>query len=330
MAPDSEPALSTQTAGEASLTEWVSIYLKGIAMGAADAVPGISGGTIALITGIYERLIRAITALDPTVVHHLPTLYRGESRQRLWQDLFEMDVPFLLSLGLGVVTALVALARVMEEALHVIPALTFAFFLGLIAASAVVLFEPRWVTTPARIGPAIVGFVLAFLVAGVSASGTLPHSLPVIFIAGTLAISGMVLPGISGAFILLLLGQYRYMTETLNRFIDSTIGLVTDGSVSAFVDAATIVVTFIGGALVGLFTVAYAVRRALDSYRGATLSFLVSLMVGALRYPLAQVAAETETLSPAIVLSLAVAIGVGAGLVFVLDWYTEDLAYTEA
>lgn len=305
------------------------VYLKGIAMGLADTVPGISGGTIALIVGIYERLIRAVTALDPFVIRLVPRLRNHEGRAEFLHALDEMDVPFLVALGTGMVTAIVVVARIAESALEHFPAPTFAFFFGLIGASAIVLYERDWIGTPGRILAALAGFTIAFIIAGETAGDALPNTLPVVFGAGMLAISGMLLPGLSGAFILLLLGQYDYMTETLNRFVDAIIGLVTGGSIDEFVDAASVVVTFLLGAAIGLMSIAYVIRWALDHYRGATFAFLVSLMVGALRFPAIRIADTAETTAlPTMSVVVLVAL-VGASLVFLLDRYTDDLDYTD-
>ena len=320
---DSEPATTTDRA-----LGLVVVYCKGLAMGAADAVPGISGGTIALITGIYERLIRALTAFDPTVLGSLRSVHRSESRREFVSKLVEMDVPFLLALGLGMVTAVVVLARMVQFALTTVPGQTFAFFFGLIGASALVLFELEWLSTPGRVFAGFMGFSLAFVVAGATAAEGLPHTLPVVFGAGAIAISGMVLPGISGAFILLLLGQYDYMTATLNRFVDNVVVIAGGGSTEAFVDAGSVVAVFIAGAFVGLFTVAYVVRAALERYRTGTFVFLVSLMLGALRYPALQIIETTETWTAVTGGSILVAALVGAGTVLLLDRYTDDLEYT--
>lgn len=303
------------------------VYLKGLAMGAADAVPGVSGGTIALITGVYERLIRALTNLDPTVVFGIGSLHRPEGRERFKRSLVEMDVPFLVSLGLGMVTAVVILAQLVQIALSAVPGPTFAFFFGLIGASAIVLFDRKWIYRPGSIFAAVLGFVLAFLVAGETATGSVPHTLPVIFGAGVVAISGMILPGISGAFILLLLGQYDYMTATLDRFIDASIGLLTGGDLAEFLDAVSVIVVFIAGAVVGLFTVAFAIRAALERYRSATFAFLVSLMIGALRYPLIRIVDVTGTWTLPTAGGIIGAGVVGLLAVLVLDTYTEDLDY---
>jgi putative membrane protein len=319
-------ASSVQSEG---MTELAVVYLKGLAMGLADTVPGVSGGTIALIVGIYERLIRALTALDPSVILLVPQLHRHDGRVKFWEALEEMDVPFLVALGGGMGTAIVLVARIVESALHSFPAPTFAFFFGLIGASAIVLYERKWIGSSGRVVAAVAGFSIAFLVAGATADGALPHTLPVVFGAGMLAISGMLLPGLSGAFILLLLGQYDYMTGTLNQFIDAILGLVTGGSVTEFLDAATIVVTFLLGAAIGLMSIAYIIRWALEHYRGATFAFLVSLMVGALRFPGIKIAdtAETTPVSMAVIVTVGL---VGAGAVLVLDYYTDDLEYDAA
>jgi len=311
----------------AGVSQWLVIYLKGLIMGAADAVPGISGGTLALITGIYERLIRAVTALDPSVLRLLPDLRRREGRRQFREELVEMDLPFLVVLGTGMASALIVLARFVQAALSAVLGPPFAFFFGLIGASAVVLADVDWLGQPACVLSGVVGFVVAFLIAGASGGGGLASSTPLIFLAGAVAISGMVLPGISGAFILLLLGQYDYMTATLNRFVDGFIGLLTGDGAAQFVEEGSVVVTFLAGAVVGLFTVAYAVEFALDRYRRATLSFLVSLMVGALRLPVIEIRFRADISDPTTVATLVVAALVGAVLILVLDHFTDDLAY---
>jgi len=308
------------------VTAWIVVYLKGLAMGSADAVPGVSGGTIALITGIYERFITAVTALDPAVLRYLPGLYRSEDRREFLDSLRRMDVPFLLVLGTGILTAVVLLARVVETALDTVPGPTFAFFFGLIGASALVLADREWLRVPGQVGAGLVGFSLAFLIAGASSQGLLPSTLPVVFVGGVFAICGMVLPGISGAFILLLLGQYDYMTGTLNNFVDGLLDLASAGVTDSLMADAVTIVAFLGGGAIGLFTVAYAVRFALDRYRHATLAFLVSLMLGSLRLPVIEMADASDG-SAASLAAIVVTATAGAAGIFLLDRFTEDLEY---
>jgi putative membrane protein len=307
--------------------ELLVVFLKGIAMGAADTVPGVSGGTIALITGIYERFVRALTALDPRLLAGLATLHRAQGRREFRRTLRRVDAFFLVALGLGVVTSVVALSRVVHAAVVAYEPQTFAFFFGLIGASAVVLSDQLAVRTPGRLGAAVVGFAAAFLLAGASASGLFGHALPVVFAAGAVAVTAMVLPGVSGAFVLLLLGQYAYLTGVLTAFVDAVVATVTGGGTDGLVAGATVVVTFAGGGVVGLLSVAHLIRRALDRYRGATLAFLVSLMVGSLRLPVETIAGGVGVWTPASALSVAVPAAVGAGAVLALDRYTDDLEY---
>jgi putative membrane protein len=316
---------TTMAAGERA-REYATVYLKGMFMGAADAVPGVSGGTIALITGIYERLITAITSVDPRVLTLLPGLTSATGRDRLRERLIEMDVPFLLALGAGIITALVTVASLVEAAEAAAPGLLFAFFFGLIAASALVLRDEVSFATGGRIGAGLFGFGLAFVLAG-EATGALPHTLPVLAVAGAIAICAMILPGISGAFILLLLGQYIFLSETLSTFVGSLLGLLGGGSLAAVLDPGMIVLTFGIGAIVGLFSISHAVRFALSRYRAATLTFLVALMVGALRFPIARVASEVSAWTVGRTAGIVGAAVLGAGLVLVVDYYTADLEY---
>jgi len=312
---------------DASPRDWLAIYLKGMFMGAADSVPGVSGGTIALITGIYERLITAIRGLDPRVLGHVTGIHTTAGRAALWRDLREMDLAFLLVLGLGVLSAILAVSRAVQVALGSARAQTFAFFFGLIAASAVVLYRDVDLDSPARIGAAAVGFLIAFFVSGIQGSGGLPSSVAVVFLAGAIAITAMILPGVSGAFFLLLLGQYDYLTATLTRFTDGVIALVDGGTVAVLVAPGTTILAFAAGGLIGLLTVAHLIGWALEHYRGATLAFLVSLMVGGLRLPVAEMRASVATWRVPVALATGAAVAAGAGAVLLLDRYTDDLEY---
>jgi putative membrane protein len=317
-----EPAAAREQSGVA-IQAWLAVYLKGVLMGAADAVPGVSGGTIALITGIYERLIAAVTALDLGLLALFGRAHTAEGRARLRAGLAEADVAFLAVLGTGVVTAVVTVSRVLELALTEARGLTFAFFFGLIAASAVVLYGQVALDSADRLVAAVAGFVVAFVLTDPSLGGALPNTLPVVFLGGVIAVSAMVLPGISGSFLLLLLGQYTFLIGSLTAFTD---GLLALGS-PELVAAATVVVTFVAGAAVGLLSVAHAVKWALEARRGATLAFLVSLMVGALRLPVVEVADATATWTPATAaLTVGVAV-VGGAAVLLADRYTDDIDY---
>jgi len=260
-------------------------------MGAADAVPGVSGGTVALLTGIYERLIAAITAITITRVHRLVREARDGDRRTVMRTLREMDVWFLLVLGTGIVTAVVTVLRLISWLLAVSPVEVYGFFFGLIGASAVVLSRDVSVTTRGERAAAVAGFLLAFVGSGYAATG-LQTSLPVVFVAGIVAISAMVLPGMSGSLLLLVLGQYEYLSTALSRFTDAVLAALQGGGVAGVYQSGVPVVTFLLGAGIGLLSVAHAVRTAFERNREVTVAFLVSLVVGALRAPVEQASLE--------------------------------------
>ncbi len=305
---------------------WIILYLKGACMGAADTVPGVSGGTLAVILGIYERLITALTSLDPTVIRYLSRFHRPAARADFTRALYRMDVPFLGVLGLGVLSAAATVASAMHIAVVEYPAPTYSFFFGLIGASAIVLYRYIDVTTPDRLIVGVAGFLLAVLVTDPSLQSALPTTPTILFVAGAIAISAMVLPGVSGSFLLLVLGQYTFISG-LPRMIAAGIIDAFNGDSTTLVAALTPFAAFLAGALVGVFSIAYAVRLALDRYRHATLTFLVSLMVGALRLPLTEIITNRTTTPSATIGVVFIPLAVGGVVVFLLDAYTEDLEY---
>ncbi|MDZ7745558.1 MAG: DUF368 domain-containing protein [Halobacteriales archaeon] len=302
----------------------VVIYLKGICMGTADAVPGVSGGTIALIVGIYERLIGALTALSPRVLADVRRLHTQTGRRAVARRLVAMDVPFLVALGLGVVTAVLVMSGIMHTAVTGYPVVTYAFFFGLIGASAVVLRHELWLTAPRGVLAAVVGFALAFAVSGEATVAATDPTLPFVFFAGALAVSAMLLPGVSGSFILVLLGLYEYMTEIPGQFFDLLLGASIEGT--TLVATGIVVTVFVTGALIGLLTISHAVRYALTTHRRATLTFLVALIIGALRVPVVRVADNVTGWTPGTAGAVLVAAAVGALLVGGLSYVTDDLA----
>jgi putative membrane protein len=311
------------------LRAWITLYLKGIAMGSADAVPGVSGGTIALIVGVYERLIAAVTAIDPARIRRVLAGVRPANIPDARAAFHEIDGAFLLVLGAGIGTAVVVVLSGVDYLLAIRPVATYGFFFGLIAASAAVLLGDVELDAPRRKAAAVAGFLLAFLASGY-ASTALGSSLLVVFVAGAVAVSAMVLPGISGSLLLVVLGQYEYMSGTVSRAVDGLVAFVTGNGSDALRATVPPVVAFLVGGVVGLFTVAHAVRYALARARAATLAFLVSLVIGALRAPLAEVsirlAASGESWRAAAP-RFALAGLVGAAFVLVLDRYSAAIEY---
>ncbi|WP_277555801.1 DUF368 domain-containing protein [Halobaculum limi] len=291
----------------------VGAYLRGVAMGAADAVPGVSGGTIALITGIYDRLITAFTSASPALVRRVLSDLVSDPAD-LKTVFREVDGAFLLALGAGIATAILTVTRALDIALETIPVLTYGFFFGLIGASAVVLRGELVLNTRGRIAAAIVGVVVAFVASG-SASAALGTSVAATFFAGAVAVSAMILPGISGSLLLVILGQYERMTSALSAFVDALLATLTGGSTATVVETGVPVVAFLSGGVVGLLTVAHTVRAALSARREATLAFLVGLIVGALRAPVVRVTEAVGSWTLTIGGEFALAAAVGAVLV---------------
>lgn len=186
------------------------IFLRGVLMGAADIVPGVSGGTMAFITGIYARLLGSLRAFDMVC---LKLVLRGDIRAA-WAH---VDGSFLFALVLGIATSVLTLARLLSWLLENHPVPLWAFFFGLILASALILLRQveRW--SPARFVSLLLGVCIAVFIA-LSPQVAINATLPMVFLSGFLAICAMILPGISGSFILVLLGMYGTVLGALKSF----------------------------------------------------------------------------------------------------------------
>lgn len=301
--------------------KWFYIYLKGFVMGSADAVPGISGGTIALITGIYSRLISSITSINSgTILTFIHGIKPSEFQDAL-DTFYEIDGFFLLVLGSGVLSAVVVVLNIVHYLLSTYPTPTFGFFWGVIAVSAIVLSRQIDLSVSGTKLAALTGFLIAFAVSGF-ASSSLGHSMPILFLSGALAVSAMILPGISGSLILIILGQYEYMSGALSRFTESLLNLIRGDKV-ALIDISRPVAVFIIGGFVGLFTIAHFIRWALENYRQVTFAFLVSLVFGALRAPVLEVEkvlAENGTTWMNVIPEFGLMAILGGMLVFLIDY----------
>ncbi len=242
------------------LREHAGIYLRGLMMGACDVIPGVSGGTIALITGIYERLIGAISAIDPGLLKHIVHGDLGAFRR----DFEKIDPLFLVVLLAGIATAFLAMSGIILYLLGNHGVETYSFFLGLIIASAVVLFREIRSPRVADLVFLIIGTIAGFLLTGLGHLDA-GHSLPMIFLTGMVALCAMILPGISGAYMTLVLNQYDFMLAALRSF--------------AFPE----IITFIVGGITGLLLFTKALKYLLKTYQTAMLAFLTGLMLGSAR-----------------------------------------------
>ncbi len=248
-------------------------FLKGISMGLADIVPGVSGGTIALIEGIYERLIYAIKSIDLRfIIYILRTPFNKKYWKKAKQTFLKIDLKFLIPLAIGIVTAFIAASKIIPYLLNHYPAQIYSFFFSLILISASIVYKRVKKINLKTLIPGLIGFSFAFIFIGLE-NFLLGHSLPIIFITGFLAICAMILPGISGSFIVLFLGQYKFMLNALSSVRTSWME----------------VGTFLLGALVSLFSFSRLLYYLLEKYYSHTLFFLAGLMVGALRLPFEKV-----------------------------------------
>jgi len=240
-----------------SLRDYVILAFKGFCMGASDVVPGVSGGTMAFILGIYEELINAIKSIDLRSLQLLVTL-------RIRMLLNSISWRFLLALGLGILTAVFTLARVLEWLLQNRPVLVWSFFLGLILASVVSVSRrvEKW-SLFAWVG-LLGGMTGTYFFVGIVPVET-PSTPWFIFLCGAVAICAMILPGISGSFILVLLGKYQYVLGAVNN---------GDFAVLALVAA---------GACVGIVLFSRLLGWLLEKYHDVMVAVLTGLMLGSLR-----------------------------------------------
>lgn len=242
------------------------LFVKGVLMGTADIIPGVSGGTVALIVGIYRRLIEAIKSYTPRSVLAVLKALPGVGRQRveLWSALRAVHVDFLVPLGLGVVSAFLIMAEVLPPLLEQHPQPMNALFFGLIVGSVYVPYSHIPKLHVAYAGVALLAALLGYWLVGLPLLHG-PGSLPFLFLCGAVAICAMILPGISGSYMLKALGQYEHMLQALRDR-----------------DVVTIVV-FLCGIVVGITLFVRVLAWLLKRYEGATLAALTGLMVGSLR-----------------------------------------------
>lgn len=311
-------------------SELMRIYIIGIFMGTADAVPGVSGGTIALIAGIYDRLIDAVTSITFSrlvdVLGAVLPFGDGMSADGSLENLERIDACFLIVLVAGIGTAVVLVGQVVEYVKVHAPVLLFGFFFGLIGASAIVLWGAITIHSVRQALAGVTGFTVAFVLSGEVHLLESGGGFIVIFVAGAIAVSAMILPGISGSLLLVILGQYTRMYDNLGNFIDGLVSVITGGAFDVIVSPGQKVMTFLVGGIVGLFTISRVVQRMLDVYQEATLAFLVAMVVGALRAPITELSTREgfvwTTTTVGEFSSIAV---VGALLVLILDWQIADL-----
>lgn len=239
-----------------SLKEYLIIALKGVAMGAADVIPGVSGGTIAFITGIYEELINSIKAIYPGGLKRLMKLQLIP----FWK---EINGNFLATLAGGIAFSIITLARLLKFLLEQYPIMVWSFFFGLIVASAIYVFRSVRQWNPAIAAASLTGVIVAAVITSfVPAEAN--TSWYFILLSGAIAICAMILPGISGSFILVLLGMYKFILDALSSFNLPVIAL------------------FITGAAIGIVSFSNLLSWLLRKYHDLTIGLLAGFMFGSL------------------------------------------------
>ena len=239
------------------MKKWLLVFFKGMAMGASDVVPGVSGGTIAFISGIYERLIHAIKSIN---IANLKLFFTGHFKD-FWKN---VDGNFLVCLVAGIAVSFLSLAKLITYLLETHPIFVWSFFCGLIVAS--VVFIGKTVKWDWKTAITLVAFaILSFFI-------TSPGNAPLgqngaywyIFLCGAIAICAMILPGISGSFILVLLGQYAYILESLVEFRIDVIAI------------------FMVGALIGIVSFSHVLDWLFKNFEMITKAALTGFMLGSL------------------------------------------------
>ncbi len=240
-----------------NIGQYIIISLKGMAMGAADVVPGVSGGTIAFISGIYEELLNAISAVNVKTLK----LWKTEGFGSVWKA---VNGNFLVALLLGIFISVISLAKLISWLLENKPVLVWSFFFGLVLASVIYVAKQikQWNIITAFL--LIIGAVLAYYITTLQPLISENSSPLFMFLAGALAICAMILPGISGAFILVLLGAYKPVLEAVHNRDLKLIAIIA------------------AGAVVGLLTFSKILKWLFHHYRNQTLAVLTGFIFGSL------------------------------------------------
>lgn len=256
--------------------DYIVIALKGMAMGAADVVPGVSGGTIAFISGIYEELITSINNIN----FGLLKTVRAEGLKASW---LKLNGNFLLALFTGIFISLFSLATLVSWLLENHPILVWSFFFGLVAASIFFVGKEIKKWTLSVIIIFLLGAAVAYFVTTLPPSENI-DSMPYLFLSGALAVCAMILPGISGAFILVLLGSYKTILDAVHER-----NVVT-------------VITVALGAIFGLLSFARFLKWMFNNYRNMTLALLTGFILGSLNkiWPWKQTL-ETKTIGEKVI-----------------------------
>ena len=238
-------------------SDYLILFFKGVFMGIADAMPGISGGTIALLVGIYEELVNTISILNLRIISE----FKIRDFNSFWK---KINGNFLITLILGISISLISFVKVSASLLENYPLFVWSFFLGLIFATIYVIFKliNKWYLT---------NFIILFFciffsvyISSFTVDVTNEISLLYIFMSGIIASSAMILPGISGSLVLVILGVYTYMIKSLDNL------------------ELVVIFTFIFGSLIGLLSFSKILKYLFKNYRDLTYTIMLGLVIGSI------------------------------------------------
>ena len=247
-----------------TIKNYLTVGIKGVCMGAADVIPGVSGGTIAFITGIYDQLVGSIASINAKAFR---LLLQGRFKD-FWRHI---NGGFLLSLIAGIGLSVITLAGLMQMLLTTYPIQTWAFFFGLIVASSIFILRGISGWHLREFIMVILGVLLGAIVCTLSPTQT-PDGLWFIFLSGAIAICAMILPGISGSFILLILGKYQYIMGCISDLISGT----------DFARNLLILCVFAAGALVGIISFSKLLHWLLARWNKEVLIVMAGFIIGSL------------------------------------------------
>lgn len=238
------------------IKSYLALAVKGMCMGAADVIPGVSGGTIAFLTGIYNEFVSSISSIDATAIKLLLRLKFSE----FWKHI---NGSFLLSIFVGIAVSVVSLAGLMEFLLANYPIRTWSLFFGLIVASSIIILNDVKNWRLGTIAQLIIGIILGIVICTLSPSQT-PETLWFVFLSGAIAICAMILPGISGSFILVILGKYEYIMSAISSM------------------NIPVLAVFLIGAACGIISFSKFLNWLLKRFPDATIMVMCGFIIGSL------------------------------------------------
>ena len=251
--------------------QYLFIFLKGLMMGAADLIPGVSGGTIALITGVYEKLLKSINSISWKIIVEI----KRSGVKFVWN---KINGGFLLTLLSGVITSILLFSWLLEWLFKNESIGLWSYFFGILLASFIFLIKIEIQKKTVSFFSLLIGIFISYQITKIAPSSIQTVSLWYIFLSGFFGITAMILPGISGAYILLLMGVYQIILSNIRQAQQ----LIFNFNEEVFVDVTQVLGIFFLGIILGIKFFTKLLTFLLNNYRNYVMSFLIGLMIGSL------------------------------------------------